>query len=196
MGLKFPATEAANYKDQDVFVVGGANSAFQGALYLSRYARKVTVLIRSSEATASKYLIDALHENKRIEILMGTELLEVHGTGGVEEIVVRNNQGGAPSTLKGSAIFVFIGVRPASDWIADLIQRDEKGYILTGADLVKDGKRPAGWTLERDPYLLETSVPGIFAAGDVRFGTNHRVASAVGEGSIAHALIRQYLHSL
>ncbi|HMD80408.1 MAG TPA: FAD-dependent oxidoreductase, partial [Anaerolineales bacterium] len=186
-------TEAIHYKDQNVFVVGGANSAGQGAMYLSRFASKVTVLIRGPEPTASKYLVDAMKDNKKIEILLNTDLLEVKGSNTLEQIVIKNTKSGETQTLDASALFVFIGVRPQSQIVSGLVMCSEKGYIFTGPDLMLDKKPPPGWTLERDPYLLETSLPGIFAAGDVRYGTNHRVASAVGEGAIAHALIKEYL---
>jgi thioredoxin reductase (NADPH) len=189
-------TEAMNYKDKDVFVVGGANSAAQGAIYLSQFARKVWVLIRGPEPTASKYLIDALEQNQKIELMPNTDLVEVKGKNTLEQIIVKNTATNEMQLFDASAMFVFIGVRPQSQLVADLVKRDEKGYIFTGADLIVDKKPPQGWTLERDPFLLETSVPGIFAAGDVRFGTNHRVASAVGEGAIAFALMKEYLKAL
>lgn len=189
-------TEAINYKDQDVFVVGGANSAAQGAIYLSRFARKVTVLIRGPQPTASKYLVDAINENEKIEIMLNTDLLELEGENKLERIIIKNNLTNEKQAFDASALFVFIGVRPQSQLVEDIVLHDEKGHIYTGADLMVDNKPPQGWTLERPPYLLETNVPGIFAAGDVRFGTNHRVASAVGEGAIAHALIKEYLRTL
>lgn len=189
-------TEAMNYKDKDVFVVGGANSAAQGALYLTRFARKVTVLIRGSEPTASKYLVDAMEENDKLEMSFNTDLVEIKGETTLEQIVVRNTLTNETQTFDASALFVFIGVRPQSDLVADLVKRSEKGYIYTGVDLIVDKKPPQGWTLERAPFLLETSIPGIFAAGDVRFGTNHRVASAAGEGSVTFAMMKEYLKSL
>ena len=189
-------TEAIHYKDQNVFVVGGANSAAQGAIYLSRFASKVTVLIRGPEPTASKYLVDAMHDNPKIEICLNTDLLDVRGRNTLEQIVIKNTKSDVEQTLDASALFVFIGVRPQSQIVADLVMCSTKGYIYTGPDLMVDKKPPPGWTLERDPFLLETSVPGIFAAGDVRYGTSHRVASAVGEGAIAYALIKEYLKTL
>ena len=189
-------TEAMNYKDKVVFVVGGANSAAQGAIYLSRFANKVIVLIRGHEPTASKYLVDALKENHKIEILLNTDLLEVKGTNTLQQIVVKNTRNGEVQTLYAAAMFVFIGVRPQSQAVSGLVKCSDKGYIFTGPELIVDKKPPQGWTLERDPFLLETSVPGIFAAGDVRYGTNHRVASAVGEGAIAFALMKEYLKTL
>jgi thioredoxin reductase (NADPH) len=189
-------TEAMNYKDQDVFVVGGANSAAQGAIYLSQFARNVRVLIRGAQPTASKYLVDALEQNQKIELMLNTDLIEVRGKNTLEQIIVKNTIANELQTFDAAAMFVFIGVRPQSQLVANLVKCDEKGYILTGADLIVDKKPPADWPLERDPFLLETSIPGIFAAGDVRFGTNHRVASAVGEGAIAFALMKEYLKAL
>ena len=187
-------TEARSYQDKDVFVVGGANSAGQGALYLSRFASKVTLIVRG-KLSAARYLVDQLYENEKIEILLNTDLIDVRGNGKLEEIVVKNTLSGEMQTLKGSAMFVFIGVRPQSEFVASLVQHDDKGYVFTGPDLLVEGHRPEGWSLSRDPYLLETSVPGIFAAGDVRYGTRHRVAAAVSEGGLAVALIREYLKS-
>jgi thioredoxin reductase (NADPH) len=189
-------TEAMFFRDQDVFVIGGANSAAQGALFLSRYARKVTVLVRGPKPAAAGYLVDAMQRDERIEILVDTDLVAVHGEDRLESIDVRHVLTQTDRRLTGSALFVFIGVRPESEFVAGIVQRDEKGYVLTGPDLLRDGRRPEGWTLARDPLLLETSLPGVFAAGDIRFGTNHRVASATGEGAAAVAIIRQYLASL
>ena len=189
-------TEAMHYKDQAVFVVGGANSAAQGAIYLSQFASKVQVLIRGPRATASKYLVDALEQNQKIELMYNTDLIEVRGKNTLEQIIVRNTTTNEMQTFEAAAMFVFIGVRPQSQLVADLVSRSDKGYIFTGADLIVDKKPPQGWTLERHPFLLETSVPGIFAAGDVRFGTSHRVSSAVGEGAIAFAMMKEYLKTL
>jgi thioredoxin reductase (NADPH) len=189
-------TEAVNYRDQEVFVVGGANSAAQGAIYLSQFARRVRVLIRGPRPTASKYLVDALEQNPKIDLLCNTDLIEVKGKSALEGIIVRHTDTDTTRAFEAAAMFVFIGVRPQSRLVADLVKRSDRGYIFTGPDLIVDKKPPPGWTLERDPFLLETSVPGIFAAGDVRFGTNHRVASAVGEGAIAFALMKEYLKVL
>jgi len=189
-------TEAMYYKDRHVFVVGGANSAAQGALYLSRFANKVTVLVRGPQPTASQYLIDAMEENEKVELMLNTDLMELKGGTSLEQIVVKNTISNEEQTFDVGALFVFIGVRPQSQLVADLVKRNEKGYIYTGADLMVDNKPPRGWTLDRSPFLFETNVPGIFAAGDVRFGTNHRVASAAGEGSVAFAMIKEYLKGL
>ena len=191
-------TEAMNYKDQPVLVVGGANSAGQGAMYLSRFASKVTQLIRSpSGPTMSRYLIDAELANPKIEHLLHTEVTEIHGKPGkIESVVVKNNQTQESRTLPVAAVFIFIGAVPQSEIVRDLVVVDEKGFILTGTELMKDGKPPKGWPLDRDPMILETSVPGIFAAGDVRLGTTHRVATATGEGGIAVGAIEAYLNTL
>ncbi len=189
-------TEATYYKDKDVFVVGGANSAAQGAIYLSRFARKVTVLIRGGEPTASRYLVDAMNDNNKIEIMLHADLHSVEGENWLEKINVKDNQTNEMHTFDASALFVFIGVLPQSKLVADLVQSNEKGYIFTGTDLMVDNKPPQGWTLERPPFLFETNVPGIFAAGDVRFGTSHRVASAAGEGAVAYAMMKEYLKTL
>jgi thioredoxin reductase (NADPH) len=189
-------TEAMNFMNKHVFVVGGANSASQGALYLARFAGRVTMLIRGPELGSSQYLVDALKAHPKIDILFNTDLIEVHGKGKLDYLVVKNTASNEESRLEGEALFVFIGVKPQSQMVADLVALDEKGQILTGPDLPREKGRVKGWTLERDPLLLETSVPGIFAAGDVRHGSGHRVASAVGDGAIAQALIKQYLRSL
>jgi thioredoxin reductase (NADPH) len=191
-------TEAMNYKDQPVLVVGGANSAGQGAMYLSRFASKVTQLIRSpSGPTMSRYLIDAESADPKIEHLLHTELKAVHGKpGSIESVTVTDVLTNEERTLPMAAVFIFIGAVPQSEIVRDLVVVDEKGFIITGTELLKDGKRPQGWSLDRDPMILETSVPGIFAAGDVRLGTTHRVATATGEGGIAVGAIEAYLNTL
>jgi len=191
-------TEAYYYKGQDVLVVGGANSAAQGALFLSRYASKVTMLIRGPEAAAAQHLVNALKADPKIERRLNTDLVEAHGAqaGKLEAVTVKDTTTGSVEKLPVAAMFVFIGVKPQSDLAAELVRRDPKGYVLTGMDLMEGGKRPSGWPLDRDPFMFETSVPGLFAAGDVRFGTIHRVVSATSEGGAAVAMIRQYLKTL
>ncbi len=190
-------TEAAYYKDQPVVVVGGANSAGQGALFLTRFATKVTILIRRDVQESSRYLVDAEAENPKIERLFNVETVEIHGTPGkLEEIVIENRITHERTTIPCAAMFIFIGALPQNDIVKDLVKLENKGFILTGRDLLVDGKLPKEWPLEREPLMLETSVPGIFAAGDVRLGTNHRVASATGEGGIAIAAIESYLKTL
>lgn len=189
-------TEAYYYKEQEVFVVGGANSAAQGALFLSRYARKVTVLIRGPQPVAAQHLVNALRADPKIKMRLNTDLVEVLGQDKLEAVTVNNTATGETQTLPGAAMFVFIGVKPQSDLVADLLLRDPKGYVLTGPDLRVDDKWPAAWPLDRDPFMFETNVPGLFAAGDVRFGTNHRVVSAAAEAGVAVMMIRQYLKTL
>ena len=190
-------TEAMNFKDKHVFVVGGANSASQGALYLARFASKVSMLVRGPELTSSHYLVEALKAHPKIELMLNTDLVEVYGEETFERLVAKNTETNEEMTLKGEALFVFIGVKPQSQMVNGLVALDEKKQILTGPDLPRDEKgHIKGWTLERDPYLMETNVPGIFAAGDVRHGAGHRVASAVGEGAITQMLIKQYLKTL
>ncbi len=190
-------TEARYYQDQHVFVIGGANSAGQGAMFLSKFASKVTMLIRRDTQWSSKYLVDAEAANPKIERLFNTEVTEVVGEPGhVSHIVTLNNITNEVRNLEGAAVFIFIGAMPNSGIVRDLVSVNDKGFIITGPDLIRNGKRPKGWTLKRDPLMLETSVPGIFAAGDVRLGTNQRVASATGEGGVAIAAIQQYLSTI
>jgi thioredoxin reductase (NADPH) len=189
-------TEAANYLEQEVVVIGGANSAAQAILFLSKYASKVTVLIRGSETSWSRYLDVDIRVNPKVQILFDTELVGIHGDDKINEISVKNNQTGETMNLPAAAIFVFIGQKPQSDFAADLLQRTASGHILTGLDLVKAGKRPPNWQIDRDPMMLETSVPGIFAAGDVRNGTKHGVAAATGDGNAAVSLFWQYLSTI
>lgn len=191
-------TEAAYYRDQDVFVIGGANSAGQGAMFFSRYARKVTMLVRGSslEAGMSQYLVDQIGDKDNIEVVLRTEVLEAIGTDRLEKIRTVNLDTEEEQIFPAAAMFIFIGAVPPTDLVSDLVERDRVGFIITGSDLMVDGKRPKGWKLNRDPFLLETSVPGIFAAGDVRHHSMKRVASAVGEGAVAVALIHQYLRTV
>ena len=191
-------TEAARYRERDICVVGGANSAGQGALFFSRYARHVTVLVRAPavEATMSRYLVDRIAATPNIEILCGVAVDSVHGETALESVVLKSVDSGELRTLPSSAMFIFIGVRPHSDAFAGVLERDEGGFIFTGTALPQEHGRPRGWTLERDPYMFETSVPGVFAAGDVRSGANRRVAAAVGEGSAAVHSIHQYLRTV
>ena len=191
-------TEAANYRDKHVFVVGGANSAGQGAMYFARYSSKVTMLVRGDSLTTSmsQYLIDQIDAQDNIEVLTNTEVFEVSGNDRLQQITYFNNVSGEQTTLPAAAVYIFIGAKPHTEMIADIVECNRAGFIPTGPDLVRDGKRPKGWTLKRDPFLLETNVPGIFAAGDVRQGAVRRVASAVGYGAIAVSQVHQYLKTV
>ncbi|BCL80890.1 fused response regulator/thioredoxin-disulfide reductase [Ktedonobacteria bacterium brp13] len=197
LGVYYGASmsEALSYKGEDIYIVGGANSAGQAALYFSRYARSVTILIRGSSLTKSMsyYLINEIHAQPNITVRANTQVVEVQGANNLQHIVIENNETGARETCPTTALFIFIGAMPHTDWLEGLVERDNQGFILTGPDLVSDGKRPKGWSLERHPYLLETNIPGIFVAGDARFRSIKRVASSVGEGAIAIQFVHQYL---
>jgi thioredoxin reductase (NADPH) len=190
--------EASAHRGADVVVVGGANSAGQAALLFARYARKVTMLVRgaSLQASMSTYLIDRIAAAENIEVRTHTSVVAVCGTDRLESVDLQHADTGERSTLPATAMFVFIGSAPLSDMVAGLVERDDLGFVITGPDLLRSGKRPKGWTLDRDPFLLETSVPGIFASGDVRLGSTKRVASAVGEGSAAVGMIHKYLETV
>jgi thioredoxin reductase (NADPH) len=191
-------TEAATYRGQDVCVVGGANSAGQGAMFFSRHARKVTLLVRGPDlgAAMSRYLVDRLAETPNVEVLVNTTVVGVRGNGRLEGITVQDGATGTRRELPAAAMFIFIGTAPRTALVADVVQRDPQGFVLTGRDLMSDGNRPAGWTAARDPFPFETSVPGIFCAGDARLGSGKRVASAVGEGSATVSMIHQYLRTV
>ncbi|GIK39580.1 MAG: fused response regulator/thioredoxin-disulfide reductase [Chloroflexota bacterium] len=191
-------TEAAHYKGKPVFVVGGANSAGQGAMFFSRYASKVTMLVRGSSLQngMSQYLIDQINGTENIEVRVRTSVIEAIGTDRLEAVVIKDNDTGDIETAPAAALFVFIGAKPHSEFVADVVERNEAGFILTGPDLIRDGRRPKNWRLNRDPFLLETSVPGIFAVGDIRQDTIRRVASAVGQGSTAISFVHQYLKTV
>jgi thioredoxin reductase (NADPH) len=191
-------TEGPYLKDEDVYIIGGANSAGQAAMYFARYARQVNMLVRgpSLSATMSQYLIDNIANTPNIRVVPYTQVIEAHGDERLEKVTLSNSETGAVETVPATGLFIFIGAQPHTDWLGDLVERDEKGFILSGADLIRNGKRPKGWTLDRDPYLLEASVPGIFVVGDVRYRSVKRVASAVGEGSMAVQFVHQYLGGL
>jgi len=191
-------TEAANYKDQQIFVIGGANSAGQGAMFFARYARKVIMLVRGSSLSnsMSQYLIDQINAEPKIEVMTNTEVEEVVGEDRLESVGIKNNTTGKTMNLQGKAMFIFIGAVPHSNIVADVVERNRAGFIITGPDLLQGNRKPKTWRLKRDPYLLETSVPGIFAAGDVRQGAVRRVASAVGEGAISVSFVHQYLKTV
>ncbi len=190
--------EAASYRGQHVAVVGGANSAGQGAVYFSRFASRVTMLVRSRglETSMSRYLIDRIATLPNVEVRPHTEVAEALGGQHLEGIRVRQTESGAEETLPCAALFLFVGSKPHSERFAALVERDERGFVLTGPDLPRERGRPRGWTLDRDPFLFETNVPGVFAAGDVRAGANRRVAAAVGEGSAAIYSIQRYLETV
>ncbi len=189
------ATEALACKDEIVYVIGGANSAGQAAMNFARYAERVIILVRgeSLSSTMSQYLIDQIKEMPNIQLWTHASVAEAHGETHLEEISVLCSDTSKTERVPASAMFIFIGALPRTDWLSNMVERDDRGFLLTGPDLVREGLRTKGWTLDRDPYLLETNVPGIFAVGDVRHGSIKRVASGVGEGSVAVQFIHQYL---
>ncbi|MFF3737065.1 FAD-dependent oxidoreductase [Streptomyces sp. NPDC002566] len=188
-------TEAASCQGQDVYIVGGANSAGQAAMYLSRGAKSVTLLVRGPDLTASMsyYLIQQLGEAPNISVRCGTVVEEAHGDGHLERLTLRDVESGKTELVDAQWMFVFIGAAPLTDWLDGTVLRDGRGFILAGPDLTPDGRPPAGWELDRPPYHLETSVPGVFVAGDARAESAKRVASAVGEGAMAVMLVHRYL---
>lgn len=189
-------TEAFNTRGQDVFLVGGGNSAGQAAVYFANYARSVTLLVRgpSLEASMSRYLIDQLAAKDNIRVRTEHRVMRVEGTDHVERIVVENRRTGEVRTEPAAAVFVFIGADAETSWLPGAVIRDARGYVCTGRDVTDlVAKNNGHWALDRDPYLLETSVPGVFAAGDVRHGSIKRVAAGVGEGSMAIAFVHQYM---
>ena len=185
--------EAAACKGEDVFIVGGANSAGQAALHFSKYASKVMMLVRGQGlgATMSKYLIDEISRTSNIEVKSETQVLEAKGEEHLESLRIKGPN--CEKEVPANSLFVFIGAAPRTDWLPAEVLRDEKGFLLAGPDLRVDGKLPPHWRETREPFLLESSVPGVFVAGDVRHGSVKRVASAVGEGSIAVQFVHQYL---
>ncbi|MER5648448.1 FAD-dependent oxidoreductase [Streptosporangium sp. NPDC002524] len=186
-------TEAPECANRDVYIVGAANSAGQSAVYLSGYASKVHLIVRSDglERTMSHYLIEQISRIPNIEVHTETEVVGAEGEGHMERITLKGPEG--ERTVEAEWLFVFIGAQPITDWLGEAIERDERGFVLTGPDLTADENRPRNWPLRREPYHLETNVPGVFAAGDVRADSIKRVASAVGEGAMAVALVHRYL---
>lgn len=191
-------SEAVHYRDKKVVVVGGANSAGQGALFLSRYAGEVTILIRghSLAESMSRYLCDQVATTPNISVRPNTRVVAVEGTEHLTGVTTTDAVSGATTTWPADAMFLFIGAVPRTGLLDGLVELDEAGFVLTGQDLMREGRRPRGWTPKRDPFLLETSVPGIFAAGDVRHGVIRRVAFAVGQGAAAVNLVHQYLETV
>jgi thioredoxin reductase (NADPH) len=189
------ATEAPTCRGLDVYVVGGANSAGQAAVFFSRHAKTVTLLVRgaSLESSMSYYLIKQLESIENVSVRTRTEVAEAQGDGHLERLVLRDRDTGATEIVDCGPMFVFIGAAPRTEWLDGVLVRDHRGFVRTGPDLLTEGKPPAGWSLDREPYYLESSVPGVFVAGDVRAESVKRVASAVGEGAMAVTLVHRYL---
>ena len=188
-------TEAMACRDERVFIVGGANSAGQGAMYFSRYAAHVTMLVRGKglASTMSKYLIDQIENTPNITVRSCAQVVKANGEKHLESIDILDANTDKVETVPATSLFIFIGAEPCTEWLDGIVERDDHGFILSGPDLMKDGKRPGGWKLDRDPMLLETNVPGVFVAGDVRVNSVKRCAAGVGAGSIAVQFVHQYL---
>ncbi len=191
-------SEAVHYRGKNVFVLGGANSAGQGAMFLSRFANEVKMLIRDDALgrAMSSYLVAQIERTENISVIANTEVVSVEGEDHLESITTRNNRTDETKNFPADAVFIYIGALPHSDVVRDIVALDDQGFILTGQDLLREGRRPKNWRPKRDPFLLETSVPGIFAAGDIRHGVIRRVASAVGQGAVAVSLIHKYLETV
>lgn len=188
-------TEAISCRDEKVFIVGGANSAGQAAMFFSNYAESVVMLVRGESLglTMSQYLIEQIQTTPNIQVEYSACVVEVHGNERLEAVSILCTVTGKTNRVPANSVFIFIGAQPRTDWLDGTVERDDRGFILTGPDLMRAGKRPKGWPLDRDPSLLETNVPGVFAVGDVRYGSVKRVASGVGEGSVAIQFVHQYL---
>ena len=191
-------TEAVGCKGEDVYIVGGANSAGQAAVFFSQHARRVIMLVRgnSLQAGMSQYLVDQIQQISNIAVELNSSVVEVFGEEHLEAIAVHCATSGETNKVPANSLFIFIGAMPGTDWLAGVLEREEKGFLLSGPDLMRDGKPPKSWPLARDPWLLETSVPGIFVAGDVRYRSVKRVASGVGEGANAVQFVHQYLSTV
>lgn len=191
-------SEAVTYRGEHVYVVGGANSAGQASMMLSKYAGRVTIIVRGDSLAAkmSQYLVDQIRATENIDVRLGSQVSDARGNGRLEELVLRDRASGGEETVEAAGLFIFVGAVPHSEFLDGVVLRSKRGFVLTGADLKIEGEWPPTWPLERDPYPMETSVPGIFAAGDVREGVVRRVASAVGQGAVAVSLVHQYLETV
>jgi thioredoxin reductase (NADPH) len=191
------ASEGPACQGSEVYIVGGANSAGQAAMYFSRFAKRVTLLVRgdSLESSMSYYLIQQLQQKDNVTVRTRCEVVGAEGHGHLQAITICDGKNGMTATVECGYLFVFIGAEPRTDWLGDTVARDERGFVYTGPDLLTNGTRPKGWDRDRDPFYLECSVPGIFAAGDVRANSVKRVASAVGEGAMAVTLVHRYLEA-
>src|SRR5258708_620478 len=188
-------SEAFSYRDGEVYIVGGANSAGQAAMYFSKFARRVTMLVRGNALSdsMSQYLEDQIGATKNIEVRLRSSVIAVDGSNRCETITIQDNKTCTTEKVSSSVLLIYAGAVPHTDWLARVVERDAQGYVISGQHLMLEGKRPAGWTADRDPFYLETSVPGIFVAGDVRHRSAKGVTSGVGEGAMAVKLVHQYL---
>jgi thioredoxin reductase (NADPH) len=189
------SVEANACRGEIIYIVGGGNSACQAAMYMCKFASEVNIIIRRSalSKTAANYLVENINNTPNVHVITDTDVTACSGTTVLQNITLKNVITGEEKTVPAKALFIYIGHKPSTDWLADLVLKDEKGFILCGSDLLKDKSFPTLWKLEREPYLPETSVPGIFASGDVRFGAITGISSAVGEGAMAIRFVRKYL---
>jgi thioredoxin reductase (NADPH) len=190
-----PMSEAFSYRDGNIYIVGGANSAGQAAMYFSKFARHVTMLVRGNSLSdsMSQYLENQIAATKNIEVRVNTSVVAVEGADRCETLTIQHNKTCSTETVPASALLIYAGAVPRTDWLAGIVERDAQGYLISGQHLMLEGKRPTGWTVDRDPFYLESSVPGIFVAGDVRHRSAKGVTSGVGEGAMAVKLVHQYL---
>jgi len=190
-----PMSDAFSYRDGNIYIVGGANSAGQAAMYFSKFARQVTMLVRgdSLSDSMSQYLENQIGATKNIAVKLSSSVVAVKGEDHCETITIQNNKTCSTETVPASALLIYAGAVPRTDWLAGMVERDAQGYLISGQHLMLEGKRPTGWAADRDPFYLETSVPGIFVAGDVRHRSAKGVTSGVGEGAMAVKLVHQYL---
>jgi thioredoxin reductase (NADPH) len=193
-----PMSEAFSYRDGDIYIVGGANSAGQAAMYFSKFARQVTMLVRGDALsdTMSQYLENQIAATKNIAVRLNSSVMAVEGDTCCEQITIQNNKTCNRETVPASALLIYAGAIPRTDWLAGVVERDAQGYLISGHHLMREGRRPAGWTADRDPFYLETSLPGIFVAGDVRHRSAKGVTSGVGEGAMAVKFVHEYLGML
>jgi thioredoxin reductase (NADPH) len=190
-----PMSEAFSHRNGDIYIVGGANSAGQAAMYFSKFARQVTMVVRGNSLsdTMSQYLENQITATKNIVVKLNTNVIAVEGIERCETLTLQNNKTCEQEKVSASALLIYAGAIPRTDWLNGMVERDEQGYLYSGQHLIREGKRPTGWTADRDPFYLETSVPGIFVAGDVRHRSAKGVTSGVGEGAMAVKLVHEYL---
>ena len=192
------AVEAQACLNSIIYIVGGGNSACQAAMYMSKFAKEVNIIIRKETLSqvAANYLVENISDTRNIKVVSNTDVIACSGSTVLETITLKNVNTGEEETVPAKALFVYIGTKPGTSWLNDLVLKDEKGFILSGSDLLKDKSFQATWKLKREPFLPETSVPGIFASGDVRFGAMSGISAAVGEGSMAIRFVRKYLQEM
>ena len=189
------SVEAHACRNESIYIVGGGNSACQAAMYMSKFAKEVNILIRRDalSQTAANYLVENISHTPNIHVITATDIIGCSGSAVLESITLKNTKTGEEKTVPAKALFVYIGTKPGTAWLNDIVLKNEKGFIITGSDLMKEKSFNTFWKLKREPFMPETSVPGIFASGDVRFGAMTGISSAVGEGSMAIRFVRKYL---